>query len=78
MLNIHTHIFGLGLLLVRYIGDPFLYIIMEDEQQQPPQDPAPHAAAAAPSIKLPPFWASNPEAWFGMEEGQFILRGVTD
>jgi hypothetical protein len=49
---------------------------MED-QEQPPPDPG-HHAAAAPSIKLPPFWASNPEAWFGMAAGQFILRGVAD
>jgi hypothetical protein len=28
------------------------------------------------NLKIPPFWASNPEAWFGMVEGQFILRNI--
>ena len=38
----------------------------QQQQQQPP-----------PKLKIPPFWASNPEAWFGMVEGQFILRNIT-
>jgi hypothetical protein len=38
-------------------------------QQQQQQQP--------PNLKIPPFWASNPEAWFGMVEGQFILRNIT-
>ncbi len=29
------------------------------------------------NLKIPPFWASNPEALFGMVEGQFILRNIT-
>ncbi len=29
------------------------------------------------NLKIPPFWASNPEAWFGMVEGQFILCNIT-
>jgi hypothetical protein len=28
------------------------------------------------NLKIPPFWASNPEAWFGMVEGQFILCNI--
>jgi hypothetical protein len=38
-------------------------------QQQRQQQP--------PNLKIPPFWASNPEAWFGIVEGQFILRNIT-
>jgi hypothetical protein len=30
-----------------------------------------------PHLKIPAFWSSNPEAWFLMVEGQFVLKGVT-
>ena len=39
--------------------------------------PPPPPQQQPPNLKIPPFWASNPEAWFGMVEGQFILRNIT-
>jgi hypothetical protein len=39
--------------------------------------PPPQQQQQPPNLKIPPFWASNPEAWFGMVEGQFILRNIT-
>ena len=48
---------------------------MDDEEQQQQQQPP---AVQAPTIKIPPFWSSNPAAWFGMLDGQFVLRNITD
>jgi hypothetical protein len=28
-------------------------------------------------VKLPPFWPSNPAAWFRSAEAQFVVKGVT-
>jgi hypothetical protein len=42
----------------------------ENEDNNPPPQQQPH-------LKIPAFWSSNPEAWFGMVEGQFVLKGVT-
>ena len=39
------------------------------------QFPAP---APAYHVKLPPFWPTCPEAWFGLAEAQFGLRAVDD
>ena len=47
----------------------------EDAHDAPP--PPPQQQQQPPNLKIPPFWASNPEAWFGMVEGQFILRNIT-
>jgi hypothetical protein len=41
----------------------------EDNANPPPQQ--------HPHLKIPAFWASNPEAWFAMVEGQLVLKGVT-
>jgi hypothetical protein len=41
----------------------------EDNVNLPPQQ--------HPHLKIPAFWASNPEAWFVMVEGQFVLKGIT-
>jgi hypothetical protein len=41
----------------------------EDNNNPPPQQQL--------HLKIPAFWASNPEAWFAMVEGQFVLKGVT-
>jgi len=58
---------------------------MDQEEEQQPEHPEQHPeqvphqhAPPPPSIKIPPFWSSNPAAWFGMLDGQFILRNVQD
>jgi len=49
---------------------------MDGEQQQQQQPPV--VQAPAHTIKIPPFWLSNPAAWFGMLDSQFVLRNITD
>jgi hypothetical protein len=36
-----------------------------------------HRYVAAPE-KLPPFWPTNPRAWFATVEGKFLLRDIYD
>lgn len=45
----------------------------------PPLQPAaPAQIAGGRDVKLPPFWESSPEAWFGLADAQFALRNVQD
>jgi hypothetical protein len=44
---------------------------MEDEIAAVPQPPTNLV------VRLPPFWPTNPAAWFANADGQFALRGIT-
>jgi uncharacterized membrane protein YgcG len=52
----------------------------EDSVGGPPHLPVDIAANNQHSsvVKLPPFWPSNPAAWFANADGQFALRNITD
>jgi hypothetical protein len=46
--------------------------------QPHPLQQQPAAVMRGSNVKLPPFWASSPDEWFGLAEGQFFLHGVDD
>ena len=47
---------------------------MADDDHPPAEQPC----LSAVSIKLPAFWSSDPQLWFGQVQAQFSTRGITN
>ena len=51
---------------------------MENDDVHPPQPQVEQPRAAAVTIKLLPFWSSNPQVWFVQAEAQFATSGINN
>ena len=56
-----------------------LYIMSDDEQValEDSTVAAPTPGLSSVSLRIPPFWPSDPQVWFVWVEAQFCTRGVT-